>query len=141
MTTGKIMLRLLFYGFLAIVVWSAGRTYLAVRTDRVNTRLSVRMTAGEHETVFSLPSGRYQIQFTDRPNASPAITVPPQHVLPAHIGTRIVRSDGSAILEPTTNEYVTFAIEGSDAFKPQRLLVSITETQECQIYMNLGPGF
>ena len=84
---------------------------------------------------------RSQIQFTTEPNASPAIIVPGHPVLPAVISTRLARADGQFIVEPTSKEYVTFGIESTDAFRPQRLLVSITKTQECQIYMNLAPGF
>ena len=138
---GKIIFRVLLYSFVAVVVWSLLHTYLAVRTERVRTRLSVRMSAGDHEVVVALPSGSYQIQFTAEPNVSPAMIVPGHPVLPAVISTRLARADGQLIVEPTSKEYVTFRIEGADAFRPQRLLVSITKTQECQIYMNLAPGF
>lgn len=101
----------------------------------------MRMSTGEHEIVVALPSGRYQIQFTAEPNVSPAAIVPGHPVLPAAIKTKLARSDGSFIVEPTTNEYVAFSIEDSDAFRPQRILVSITKTRDCQIYMGLAPGF
>lgn len=140
-TASKIALRVLLYSFLAVVIWSLLHTYLAIRAERVNTRLSMRMSTGEHEVVVALPSGRYQIQFTAEPNVSPAVIVPGHPVLPAEITTKLVRADGRFIVGPTTKEYVTFSIEGSDAFRPQRLLVSITKTQDCQVYMSLAPGF
>lgn len=140
-TASKIALRVLLYGFLAVVIWSLLHTYLAIRAERVNTRLSMRMSTGEHEVVVALPSGRYQIQFTAEPNVSPRVIVPGHRVLPAAITTKLVRADGGFIVEPTTKEYVTFSIEGSDVFRPQRLLVSITKTQDCQVYMSLAPGF
>lgn len=140
-TASRIALRLLLYSFLALVIWSLLHTYLAIRTERVNTRLSMRMSTGEHEIVVALPSGRYQIQFAAEPNVSPAAIVPGHPVLPAAITTKLARSDGSFIVEPTTNEYVAFSIKDSDAFRPQRILVSITKTQDCQIYMDLAPGF
>lgn len=140
-STCKIALRLLLYGFVAMVVWSLLHTYRVVRTERVNTRLNMHMASGEHEVVVAVPSGRYQIQFTSEPNVSPSIIVPARSILPALITTQVIRRDGGVIVAPTTKEHVTFAIEGSDAFRPQRLLVRITKTQECKIYMNLGPGF
>jgi len=140
-TTCKIILRVLLYAFIAVLVWSLLHTYLVVRTERVRTRLSMHMSAGEHELVVALPSGRYQIQFTAEPNVSPAIIVHGSAILPAMIRTRLVRADGRFIVEPTTKEYLTFGIESADTFRPHRLLVSITKTQECQIYMNLAPGF
>lgn len=129
------------YSFLAVVMWSLLHTYRTIREVRVRARLSLLMPTGEHEIVVALPTGCYQIQFTAEPNVSPAIIVPGHPVLPAAITTKLARADGRFIVEPTTKEYVTFAIEGSDAFRPQRLLVSITKTQDCQIYMNLSPGF
>lgn len=140
-TASKIALRVILYSFLAVVIWSLLHTYLAIRTERVNTRLSMRMSTGDHEVFVALPSGSYQIQFTAEPNVSPAVIVPGQAVLPATITTKLVRADGRFIVEPTTKEYVTFSIESSDAFRPQRLLVSIAKTQDCQVYMNLAPGF
>jgi len=137
----KIALRVLLYGFVAVVTWSLLHTYLVIRAERVNTRLSVRMSTGEHEVVVALPSGRYQIQFTAEPNVSPAVIVPGHPALPAAITTKLVRADCRFIVEPTTKEYVTFSIEHRDAFRPQRLLVSITKTQDCQVYMSLAPGF
>jgi len=101
----------------------------------------MRMSTGEHEVVVALPSGRYQVQFTVEPNVSPAFIVQGHPVLPAVISTSLARADGEFIVEPTTKEYLTFVIESADAFRLQRLLVSITKTQECQIYMNLAPGF
>ena len=140
-TTSKIALRVLLYSFLAVVIWSLLHTYLAIRSERVNTRLSMRMSTGEHEVVVALPSGHYQIQFTAKPNVSPAIIVPRHPVLPAAITTKLSRADGRFIVEPTTKEHVIFSINDSDAFRPHRLLVSITKTQDCQIYMSLAPGF
>ena len=137
----KIILRLLLYAFLTLLAWSLLHTYLAVRTERVRTRLSMLMAAREHGVVCALPAGRYQIQFTPKPNVGPGIIVPAHPILPAHISTSLVRQNGELIKASTTDEYVVFTIEGSDAFRPQRLLVSITKTQDCLIYMNLGPGF
>jgi hypothetical protein len=141
-TTCKIVLRILLYTFLAVVVWGLLHAYHTIRTERVRTRLSMRMSEGEHEVVVSLPSGGFQIHFTAEPNVGPASVVYyGRHMLPAVITTRLARRDGSFIVEPTTKEYITFSMEGDDLFRPQRLLVSITKTQDCQIYMNLAPGF
>jgi hypothetical protein len=101
----------------------------------------MRLAEGEHEFVTSLPSGSFQIQFTPEPNVSPAIMVSAQPILPAQISTRIVRQDGSTIVEPTTKEYVTFAIQDRDAFQPLRLLVNIKKTNQCKIYMNVASGY
>lgn len=137
----QIILRVLLYAFLAVLAWSLLHTYLAVRTERVRTRLSMRMFEGDHEVVVALPSGRYQIQFSAEPNVSAVIIVPGHPVLPAVISTRLMRADGQFIVEPTSKEHLTFDVGSADAFRPQRLLVSIIKTQECQIYMSLAPGF
>jgi hypothetical protein len=101
-----------YFSFLAVVTWSIVHTYLAIRSERVRTRLSMRISDGEHEMVVALPSGQYQIQFTTGPNTSPAVMVPDHPVLPAVITTKLARADGRLILEPATGEYVTFSIEG-----------------------------
>lgn len=140
-SASKAAVRLALYSLLAVVIWSLLHTYRAIRTERVNTRLSMRMSTGEHEVVVALPLGRYTIGFSAEPNVRAAGIVPGYPVLPAAITTKVVRADGRFILEPTTKEHVAFSIEGSDAFQPQRLLVSITKTQDCLVYMNLAPGF
>src|SRR5436189_5034959 len=103
-TPCKIIPRVLLYGFVAVIVWSLLHTYRTVRTERVNTRLSMHMAAGEHEDVVALPSGHYQIQFTSEPNVSPAIFIPAHSILPAVITTQLVRRDAGAIVVPTTEE-------------------------------------
>jgi hypothetical protein len=67
--------------------------------------------------------------------------VPPQPVLPAQISTRIVRQDGTTVVERTQKEYVTFSVGDRDAFRPLHLSVTITKTNQCQIYMNVASGF
>lgn len=101
----------------------------------------MRLSTGDHEIIVALPAGRYQIQYTAEPNVSPTIIVPGHPALPAVISTQLERADGQVVVEPTSKEYFTFGIEGAEAFRKQRLLVSITKTQDCQIYMNLAPGF
>lgn len=140
-TKGDLIARLLLYGFLGFLAFTLAHSYCVIRNERVSTRLSVRLADGQHEIVVSLPSGRFQIQFTSEPNVSPAIKVPAQPVLPAQISTKIVRQDGSIIVEPTGKEYVTFSVRDQDVFRPLHLLVTIAKTNQCQIYMNIASGF
>jgi hypothetical protein len=137
----KLIARCLLYVFLAFLVLTFIHSYRVFRTERVSTRFSLLLAGGPHELVVSLPSGRFQIQYTREPNVSPAIIVPPDPVLPAPISTSILRQDGSPVVQPTQKEYLTFAVVEADAFQPLRLLVSITETNECKIYMNIASGF
>jgi hypothetical protein len=135
----KIAQRVLLYGFLGWAVWSLAHAYVIVREERVNTRLSMRMSAGEHEVVVSLPAGRYLVHFTAKPNVGVGFHGRGNRVLPAAITTKVVRADGGLLVKPTTMEAASFSIEGDDVFKPQRLLVSIANAQDCTVYMNLGP--
>ena len=137
----KVARRVLLYGFLVGVVWSLAHTYVIIRNERVNTRLSVRMPDGEHEVVVALPAGRYLIHFTANPNVSVQIQRGGDRVVPGAITTKLVRADGGLIVKPTTMEAVSFLIEGDDVFKPVRILVSITKAQESTVYMNLGQVF
>jgi hypothetical protein len=141
LTKAQLLSLLLICAFVALVALTFAHTHHAIRKERVCTRLSVQMAEGQHELVAALPSGRFQIQFTAKPNVSPGITVPPGPVLPAHISTSILRQDGSRILEPTQAEYVTFTVADGDAFRPLRLSVGVMKTNECTIYMNLASGF
>lgn len=137
----KIAQRVLLYGFLVGVIWSLAHTYVIIRNERVNTRLSLRMPDGEHEVVVALPAGRYLIHFTANPNVSVQIQRGGDRVVPGAITTKLVRADGGLIVKPTTMEAVSFLIEGDDVFKPVRILVSITKAQESTVYMNLGQVF
>jgi hypothetical protein len=137
----KIVQRVLLYGFFGWAVWSLAHTYVIIRNERVNTRLSVRMSNGEHEVVVALPAGRYLIHFTTSPNVSVQIQRGGDRVVPGAITTKLVRGDGGLIVKPTTMEAVGFSIEGNDEFKPVRILVSFTKAQESTVYMNLGPVF
>ena len=137
----KIAQRVLLYGFFGWAVWSLAHTYVIVREERVNTRLSMGMSAGEHEVVVSLPAGRYLIHFTAKPNVGVGFSGGGNRVLPVAITTKLVRADGGLIVKPTTVEAVSFLIEGDDVFKPVRILVSITKAQESTVYMNLGQVF
>ena len=137
----KIVQRVLLYGFFGWAVWSLAHTYVIVREERVNTRLSTRMSNGEHEVVVALPAGRYLIHFTENPNVGVVFSGSGDRVLPAAITTKLVRADGGLIVKPTTMEAVGFTIEGNDEFRPVRILVSITNGQESTVYMNLGPVF
>jgi hypothetical protein len=101
----------------------------------------MRLADGEHEVVVALPTGRFLMQFTLEPNVTPSIMVPPQPVLPARVSTRIERQDGTVIVEPTPKEYVSFSVADRDAFRPLRLVVNISKTNQCQIYMNIASGF
>jgi hypothetical protein len=140
-TRGKLVARLLLYALLASLAFALVHGYQVIRKERVSTRLAVRLAEGENEIEVSLPSGHFQIHFTPEPNVSPAVIVSAQPVLPAQISTRIMRQDGSTIVEPTPREYVTFSIDERDAFRPLRLLVNITKTNQCKIYMNVASGF
>lgn len=135
----KIAQRVLLYGFFGWAVWSLAHAYVMVREERVNTRLSMRMSNGEHEVVVALPAGRYRIHFTANPNVGVGFSGGRDRVLPAAITTKVVRADGGLIVTPTTMEAVSFSIEGDDVFNPVRMLVSITMAQESTVYMNLGP--
>ena len=137
----KIVQRVLLYGFLVGVIWSLAHTYVIIRNERVNTRLSVRMPDGEHEVVVALPAGRYLIHFTANPNVSVQIQRGGDRVVPGAITTKLVRADGGLIVKPTTMEAVGFTIEGNDEFRPVRILVSITKAHESTVYMNLGQVF
>ena len=137
----KIVQRVLLYGFFGWAVWSLAHTYVIIRNERVNTRLSVRMPDGEHEVVVALPAGRYLIHFTASPNVSVQIQRGGDRVVPGAITTKLVRADGGLIVKPTTVEAVSFLIEGNDEFKPVRILVNITKAQESTVYMNLGQVF
>jgi hypothetical protein len=137
----KVARRVLLYGFLVGVVWSLAHTYVIIRNERVNTRLSVRMPDGEHEVVVALPAGRYLIHFTANPNVSVQIQRGGDRVVPGAITTKLVRADGGLIVKPTTMEAVGFTIEGNDEFRPVRILVSITKAHESTVYMNLGQVF
>ena len=140
-TTGKLIARFLLYALLALLGVMAVQTYRIVRKERVATRFSVQLTDGQHEIVASLPSGHFQIQFTSKPTVSPSVIVSPEAVLPARITTTIQRQDGSVIVEPTQKEYLTFAVASADAYRPLRLSVGITSTNECKVYMNMASGF
>ena len=140
-TKGRLIARFLLYALLAFVILQFVQCYRVIRNERVCTRFSIRLTEGEHEIVMSLPHGWFQIQFTSEPNVTPSIMVSPNPVLPARISTKILRKDGSAIVQPTQKEYIVFFIENRDEFRPHRLLVSITKTNQCQIYMNSSSGF
>jgi hypothetical protein len=137
----KIVQRVLLYGFLVGVIWSLAHTYVIIRNERVNTRLSLRMPDGEHEVVVALPAGRYLIHFTANPNVSVQIQRGGDRVVPGAITTKLVRADGGLIVKPTTMEAVGFTIEGNDEFRPVRILVSITKAHESTVYMNLGQVF
>lgn len=132
---------LLLCTFLALLAWLFLHTYGVIRTERVSTRLSAQLADGRHEFVASLPKGRFQIQFTSKPNVSAGVIVPPHPVLPAHISTRLLRQDGSVMIQPTEKEYITFEVPNADAYRPVRLLVDITKTNECTVYLNMASGF
>jgi hypothetical protein len=140
-TRGKLAARLFLYVFVAFLALVFFHSYRVVRTERVSTRLALRLAEGQHEVVASLPSGRFQIQFTPKPNVSPAVVVPPVPVLPAHIATSVLREDGTAVVQPTDKEYVTFSVADADAFRPLRFQFTILKTNECTVYVNLASGF
>jgi hypothetical protein len=138
---GKPIGGILLCTFLALLAVIVLNTYRVIRTERVSTRLSAQLRDGQHEFVASLPSGHFQIQFTAKPNVGAGIIVPPKPVLPARISTRLLRQDGSVIVQPTEMEYVTFKVAAADAYRPLRLLVDVTRTNECTVYMNMACGF
>jgi hypothetical protein len=139
-TSCKITRRLLFYGFVVVLVSSVLHWYLLVRKERVCTRLSMRMATGEHEVFAALPPGHYFIHFTSEPSVGVALFGSDHNLLPAVITAQLTRKDGSVIAGPSTREIVSFDIEDSDAFRPLRLLVNITKKEECTIYMDMAPS-
>jgi hypothetical protein len=141
LTRGKLVARLLLYVFLTFLAAVFVHSYRVIRTERVSTRLSFRLAEGQHEVVASLPSGHFQVQFTQKPNVSPAVVVPPLPVLPAHISTIVLREDGTAVVQPTDKEYVTFSVADADAFRPLRFQFTVLKTNECTVYVNLASGF
>jgi hypothetical protein len=140
--TGRIIIRALLLVFAAFVIWTLVSSYRSIRSERVNTRLSIGLADGEHDLIMSIPSGSYQVQFAPEANVSPVMSVSPQPVLPAHITTKIVRgSGGDFIVPPVTKEYFTFRILPADAFQPNHLHVTVSRDKPCNIYMNLSLGF
>ena len=137
----KLLQRVLLYGLLALIAWMMIRAYLIVRTERIRTSITMHLSTGEHEIIVALPKGSYHIQFTADLKGATSGIIPPANVLPAQITTRLVREDGEPILKPTAAEYIAFSIPDADSFQPERLLVSISSTQACQVYMNLRAGF
>jgi hypothetical protein len=136
-SSSKITRRLLFYGFVILIVWMILNTYRLIRVERANTRVSMRMGTGEHEVFVALPSGSYYIHFTSEPiTFSHSI----HNILPALITTQLLRADGGVIAGPYNDERVWFKIEDGDAFRRLRLLVNITKKEECLIYMDLAPS-
>ena len=127
--------------FVASLVWMSLNTYLVIRQERVCTQVTVRLNGSDNEVFVTLPSGHFQIHFTAQPRIGPSRIIQPHPVLPAHITTSLTRSDGSAVFEPRSEEYFTFAIGERDAFRRLTLRVSSVRTQEGQIYMNLASGF
>ena len=85
--------RLASLAFAAILIWAATDIYHVVRSDRVNTRLSVRLDGSDHESIAALPAGAYQIHFTDAPNVTPVVATSPAPLLPAQITTSVMRGD------------------------------------------------
>lgn len=128
---------------LAAILISAGTDiFRVVRSERVNTRLSVRLEGSGHELIAALPAGLYQINFTAVANVSPVVASSSTPLLPAQITTSVTRGDSSeAIVAPNSKESIVFSISRQDAFRPIHVRVAITRKQPCQIYMNLAPGF
>ena len=126
----------------ALLLWAAAEIYRIVRSERVNTRFSVRLDGSAHELIAALPAGRYQIHFTAAPNVSPVVATSPVPLLPAQITTSITRGGtGDDILAPGSKESLAFSISQQDAFRPSYLRIAIARRQPCQIYMNLAPAF
>ncbi len=107
---------------------------------RISTRLSARLAVNQNEFLLSLPAGAFHVQFTAEPNITTLLIVPKEHVLPARISSSILRADGSPFIARTEDEFISFRVEPGDAYRPLRLLVSITKTNQSDIYMNLGSG-
>lgn len=136
----ELMWKLLRYCFLLCMAFIIIDVYRVARKERICTRFSARLTANQNEFVVALPAGAFHVQFTAEPNITTLLMVSKEHLLPARISSSIVRPDGSPFITRTEEEFISFRVEPADAYRPLRLLVSITKTNQCDIYMNLGSG-
>lgn len=139
-TKGKLISRSLLYCFLLCLAFILVHGYRVTRSEHLCTRFSAQLTDGQHEFVVALPAGGFHIQFTAEPNVSTMTIVHKEQQLPAaRISTSILRRDGSVLVR-STQEYLEFDVRLAEAYRPLRVLISVTRTNESKIYMNVGTG-